>query len=403
MTQPRPEAPVRPQRIESHLDAIEAARRLAASFSEGAIERDRDRRLPFDEIAAYTASGLGTLTVPRAHGGPELGLRTLVDVFEIISAADASLGQIPQNQFGVVALLRDIGTPEQQSRFFADILAGHRIGNAGPEKGRRALTHNKTQLRRLDGKLVLTGERFYSTGAIFAHWIPTRAADEEGRPVQVWVRHDAPGVRVEDDWRSFGQRTTASGTVVFDHVAVEPADIIPVWKFADRPGLAGPISQLIQAAIDSGIARAALDDAAAFVRTRARPWMDSGLESVQDDPTIIHSFGALIADYHAAQAVLYEAAATLDAIGSRPVTAESSAAASVAVAEAKILTTQSALAAAETLFDLAGAASTRAGHALDRHWRNARVHTLHDPVRWKYHLIGNHQLNGALPARHQWN
>lgn len=403
MTRPRPEAPRRPQRIESHLEAIEAARRLAAAFSEGAIERDRDRRLPFDEIAAYTASGLGTLTVPRAHGGPELGLTTLVEVFEIISAADASLGQIPQNQFGVVALLRDIGTPEQQSRFFADILAGHRIGNAGPEKGRRAVTHNKTQLRHLDGKLVLTGERFYSTGAIFAHWIPTRAADEEGRLVQVWVRHDAPGVRVEDDWRSFGQRTTASGTVVFDHVAVEPADVIPVWRFADRPGLAGPISQLIQAAIDSGIARAALDDAADFVRTRARPWMDSGLESAQDDPTIIHSFGALIADHHAAQALLYEAAATLDAIGSRPVTAESSAAASVAVAESKILTTQSALDAAETLFDLAGSSSTRAGHALDRHWRNARVHTLHDPVRWKYHLIGNHQLNGALPARHQWN
>ena len=210
-------------------------------------------------------------------------------------------------------------------------------------------------------------------------------------------------MRVEDDWRSFGQRTTASGTVVFDHVAVEPADIIPVWQFADRPGLAGPISQLIQAAIDSGIAKAALDDAADFVRTRARPWMDSGLESAQDDPTIIHSFGALIADHHAAQAVLYEAAATLDAIAARPITADSSAAASVAVAEAKILTTESALAAAETLFDLAGAASTRAGHALDRHWRNARVHTLHDPVRWKYHLIGNHQLNGALPARHQWN
>ena len=164
---------MRPQRIESHLEAIEAARRLAAGFSEGAIERDRDRRLPYDEIAAYTASGLGTLTVPRAHGGPELGLNTLVEVFEIISAADASLGQIPQNQFGVVALLRDIGTPQQQSRFFADILAGHRIGNAGPEKGRRALTYNQTKLQRLDGRLVLTGERFYSTGAIFAHWIPT--------------------------------------------------------------------------------------------------------------------------------------------------------------------------------------------------------------------------------------
>ncbi|MGO1268529.1 MAG: hypothetical protein ACTMI6_04460, partial [Pseudomonas bubulae] len=38
----------------------------------------------------------------------------------------------------------------------------------------------------------------------------------------------------------------------------------------------------------------------------------------------------------------------------------------------------------------------------DRHWRNARVHTLHDPVRWKYHAIGAYRLNGTLPARHSW-
>jgi len=39
---------------------------------------------------------------------------------------------------------------------------------------------------------------------------------------------------------------------------------------------------------------------------------------------------------------------------------------------------------------------------LDRHWRNARTHTLHDPVRWKYHAIGNYYLNHILPARHAW-
>jgi alkylation response protein AidB-like acyl-CoA dehydrogenase len=48
-------------------------------------------------------------------------------------------------------------------------------------------------------------------------------------------------------------------------------------------------------------------------------------------------------------------------------------------------------------------AATRQNHNLDRHWRNARVHTLHDPVRWKYHLVGAYELNGAYPARHQWN
>ena len=36
----------------------------------------------------------------------------------------------------------------------------------------------------------------------------------------------------------------------------------------------------------------------------------------------------------------------------------------------------------------------------DRHWRNARTHTLHDPARWKYYAIGNYFLNGVIPLCH---
>ena len=131
--------------------------------------------------------------------------------------------------------------------------------------------------------------------------------------------------------------------------------------------------------------------------------MDSGLERAADDPTIIHEIGHLETELEAAQALLHHAAGILDALSVQPVTAETSAKASVAVAEAKILTTEIVLEASEKLFELAGTSATRAAHGLDRHWRNARVHTLHDPVRWKYHLLGNYYLNGALPVRHQWN
>ncbi len=398
---PAPATSVR--RIGTDAEAIDAASALAAQYATGAARRDRERILPWDEIEAYSASGLGAMTVPKAYGGPELSFVTLVRVFEILCAADPSLGQIPQNHFGVLALLRDLGSEEQKQRFYADILKGERIGNAGPERGRKMINQVTTRITAKSGGLRLSGRRFYSTGALFAHWIPTRAIDDEGRAVQVWARHDAPGVTVIDDWSSFGQRTTASGTVEFDDVPVEPVQVLPVWAAADRPGLWGPVSQIIQAAIDAGIARAAIDDAAAFVRDRARPWMDSGLARAADDPTIIHEIGQLETGFEAAQALLHYAAGLLDELSAGPVTAETSAQASVAVAEAKILTTEIALEASEKLFDLAGSSATRAANALDRHWRNARVHTLHDPVRWKYHLLGNYYLNGTYPARHQWN
>jgi alkylation response protein AidB-like acyl-CoA dehydrogenase len=208
---------------------------------------------------------------------------------------------------------------------------------------------------------------------------------------------------VIDDWSSFGQRTTASGSVELKNVAVDESLVFPVWSYGDRPGLAGPISQLIQAAIDAGIAAAALSDTVEFVRAKARPWMDSGVEAAADDPTIIHEIGHLYTELHAAQAVLHEAADVIDDVAAQPVNDASSARTSAAVAEAKILTTEAALEATEKLFDLAGSAATRAAHNLDRHWRNARVHTLHDPVRWKYHLLGQYHLNGVFPTRHQWN
>jgi alkylation response protein AidB-like acyl-CoA dehydrogenase len=113
--------------------------------------------------------------------------------------------------------------------------------------------------------------------------------------------------------------------------------------------------------------------------------------------------GQLQIEVAAAQQVLLHAARELDEIARHPVTDATSAEASIAVARAKILTTEAALNASEKLFALAGSSATREAHNLDRHWRNARVHTLHDPVRWKYHLLGNYLLNGVLPRRHQWN
>ncbi len=400
----RPSPPARPHLIRDDQEALDVAARLAERFVVGASERDAKRLLPWAEIDEYTASGLGGITIPKAFGGADVSNVTLAKVFEILCRADPALGQIPQNQFGVLALLKDVGSDAQKARIFGDVLnKGFRIGNAGPEKKTKSVAVSTTLLRSTPDGLRLTGRRFYSTGAIFAHWIPTRAVDEEGRAVQVWASYDAPGVAVIDDWSSFGQRTTASGSVEFADVPIDPELVFPVWSYADRPGLAGPISQLVQASIDSGIAAAAVGDAVAFVRDRARPWVDSGVSSAIDDPTIIHAVGSLYTDLHAAQAVLYDAAEKIDRIARDKVTDASSAMASVAVAEAKILTTEIALAATDQLFDLAGSSATREAHNLGRHWRNARVHTLHDPVRWKYHLIGKYELTGAYPARHQWN
>jgi alkylation response protein AidB-like acyl-CoA dehydrogenase len=55
--------------IRSDAEALEVARQLAAEFAVEAGVRDRERRLPWAELARYSASGLGGITVPREYGG----------------------------------------------------------------------------------------------------------------------------------------------------------------------------------------------------------------------------------------------------------------------------------------------------------------------------------------------
>ncbi|PPC61675.1 SfnB family sulfur acquisition oxidoreductase [Pantoea sp. ICBG 1758] len=381
--------------------AIQAAQSLAEQAKPGAVERDQQRIYPVDLLNQFTRLGLGSISVPRRFGGGGLDYQTLAEVFRIISASDPSLGQIPQNHFGLIQFILGEGEPEQQQTLLQAVVNGNRLGNGGPEKNTR---HTRDVQARLSGDgnaRFLTGEKFYSTGALFADILVTTALQDDDRPVMAFIPLPAPGAEIVDDWSGMGQRTTASGTVRLHQVAVDPAWIIPLPS-PEKPTLRGAVSQLIQAAIDAGIAQGALDDALAFVRDHSRPWVDAGVARNTDDPYILADIGRISTELSAANALLRRAARVLDATDPAALTAENSAAASIAVAEAKVLTTEIALRASEKLLEWGGSRATLLQHGLDRHWRNARTHTLHDPVRWKTHAIGNYYLNAVYPARHAW-
>ena len=388
--------------LRSDAEALQAARELAAIARPQAGKRDQQRKLPWAEVEQFTRSGLGSISIPREFGGPQVSFATIAEVFRIISAADPALGQIPQNQFGLLQLLRGAANDRQKEVLFGSVIDGWRIGNAGPERGTKNTLELKARITRQGDGYVITGQKFYSTGALFAHWVAVKAINDEGYPVLAFVRRGSPGLRIVDDWSGFGQRTTASGTVLLNEVPVEAELVVESWRLGDVPNIQGSVSQLIQAAIDAGIAEAAIEDAIAFVRDKARPWVDAGVERAGDDPYVIADIGRLKLELHAAQALLAKAARVLDEVSAAPVDAASAARASIAVAEAKVLTTEISLLASEKLLELSGSRATLAEFNLDRHWRNARVHTLHDPVRWKYHAIGAFHLNGTLPARHSW-
>lgn len=383
-------------------EALQAAHELAQAAREHAAQRDQQRKLPCSLVEQFTHSGLGSISIAREFGGPQVSFVTLAEVFAIISAADPALGQIPQNQVGILNLISSTATQTQKQQLFTSVLQGWRIGNAGPERGSKNTLDLKARITADGDEFVISGQKFYSTGALFAHWIAVKALNEDGKQVIAFVRRGTPGLRVVDDWSGFGQRTTASGTVLLNAVRVEAALVVDNWRLNETPNIQGAVSQLIQAAIDLGIARGAIADAISFVRERSRPWIDAKVQRNRDDPYVIADIGKLHIELHAAEALLRKAGRVLDEVSATTIDAQAAARASIAVAEAKVLSTELSLLASEKLFELAGSSATLAQFNLDRHWRNARVHTLHDPVRWKYHAIGAYRLNGTLPARHSW-
>ncbi|MBK5001635.1 SfnB family sulfur acquisition oxidoreductase [Pseudomonas sp. S31] len=384
--------------ITSDDQALAVTEEIAQQLRRDSALRDRERRLPHAELELFSRSGLWAISVPKAFGGAGVSNVTLAQVVARIAQADASLGQIPQNHFYALEVLRVNGSPEQQRRLYQEVLAGQRLGNALAELGTRTAHDRNTRLTRDGEGFRINGRKFYATGALYAQRIPTSVIDEQGVQQLAFVPASSAGLQVIDDWSGFGQRTTGSGSVVFDNVFVRAEDVVPFQSAFERPTPVGPLAQILHAAIDTGIARAAYEDALHFVRTRSRPWVDSGVDKASDDPLTLKSFGQLAIRLHASEALLERAGLYLDQ-AQQDSTENSVAAASIAVAEARAISTEIALATGTTLFELAGSQATLAEHNLDRHWRNARVHTLHDPVRWKYHAIGNYYLNAENPPR----
>jgi len=386
-------------RIQTHAEAVTAATELAAALAPGAPERDRNGAdvVPYEALALLDDSGLLGITVPAADGGPGLNPSTLAEVTRLIAAADSAIAQVPQAHYLLVDVLAAHGGAGTRNRLYPDVLAGRRLGNALAERGGKHAQDLKTRVTA--GRL--NGVKYYATGALTSAWIAVSALGEDGRLVLAFVPRDAAGVRVDTDWDVIGQRATISGTATFTDVPVELS--LDYSSAYEVPQQLGARAQLVHAAIEVGIAGGALADARDYLREKARPSTEAvraGASRAVEDPHIMYRYGRLATRVRAAEALLASAARTLDEIGLVPADAETAARGSLAVAAAKAFGSEVAVEAGSELFALCGTSSAASKYDLDRHWRNARTHSVHDPVDWKYHHLAAWELNDLRPPNH---
>ena len=383
--------------IQTDAEALQIAAELAEQFKQGAVQRDAERILPFEQIEAYSQSGLWAITVPKQYGGADVSSYTVAKIIALMSGVDGSIGQIPQNHFYALEVLRNTGSEQQKQKLYAEVLTGARFGNALAEFKPKNASIKQTSITKHEQGYVVSGEKFYCTGSLFAHRIPTLVKDDEQREFLAFIEQNSAGVELIDDWSGFGQRTTGSGTVKFTQVQVKTEDVIPFDTAFSSPTLVGPFAQIMHAAIEVGIARAAFEETIQRVK-QARPWIDAHVDHATQDPLTIYELGRVAVDVRASEVLLKQAAYSIEEARPHP-TAENIAKASLDVAKVRAHSSETALKASSKLIELAGSRGSQRQDGLDRFWRNARVHTLHDAARWKYYFIGQFVLNQTLPPR----
>lgn len=387
------------------VDIVEIARDLGRSLAREAADRDRDRRLPLAEMKQLLAAGIHAARVPRRYGGLGASFAEMSSALIEVARGDPNIAQSIQPHLNFLDVLQLDATEEQRQRWYGRILGGSLITNAFAERGGKFIGDISTRLVREGDRLLLRGRKFYCTGSLFADLLYVSARTDDGVRVFVVIPRDRAGFTIEDDWDGMGQRTTASGTAILDDVEVQADEVIRQPLFGKRRSFVGASAQIYHAAIDAGIALAALDDAVAYARSNARPMPESGVERQTDDPYVQHATGEMAVTAHQAEAMVARAAAILDRASQAQLSGSLAGEAlddllgqaSIAVAEAKASADAASLRVAEALFRVGSASATLRQHDLDRHWRNARTHTTHDPVSYKYKAVGDYLLNRRLP------
>jgi alkylation response protein AidB-like acyl-CoA dehydrogenase len=377
--------------------ALATVERLAQRFGETALERDRLGGTAKAERDALRESGLLALSIPEEFGGMGAPWALVFGAVRRIARVDPSLAHLFGFHHLLLATVRLFGQREQWALAYREAASQSLFwGNAlNPlDAGTRLIEQG--------GKLRLEGKKSFSSGALDSDRLIVSAHRDESSALVIGaIPSSRAGLVFNADWDNMGQRQTDSGSVEFKGVAIEPHELLldPGPLSSPFAALRPCIAQLSLSNVYLGIAQGALEAARDYTKTQRKPWLGSGVAQASEDPFVLHHYGSMWLQLEAARLLADDAALALDgAWREREALTEAGRGdAALRIAAAKVQTTQVSLDVSVRIFDVMGARSTTRRAAMDRFFRNARTHTLHDPVDYKLKELGDWALNQNLP------
>ena len=380
---------------------------LLAFIGEDASNRERERSLPFTMVDAIRQARLGALRVEAEAGGGGATNRELFETVIQLGDADPNVAHILRNHFTFVERFVRGATAPKHEKWRRAVVDGAIFG----------LAYGELEAARVGGKdanTVLTpegdgyrlnGTKYYSTGTLYSDYVLVRAKLPSDELASAIIPVTRAGVEIVDDWDGFGQRLTGSGTTIFRDVRVEADEVVPDTEgHFFTQSYTGPVPQLILTAINAGILRGILRDAAALVRRRERSYTHAPSDLPAEDPILQVTVGQIASNAFAAEATVLAAADSLDRLdraraGDQTGFDAATHEASLQTSKAKVIVDELATRSAGLLLDVGGASATKQSYNLDRHWRNARTLASHNPGTYKARAIGDHVINGTpLPV-----
>lgn len=380
-------------------DWIFIARELADRLAETASQRDIKGGHAGAERDLIRHTGLLNLSVPRRYGGADGSWTLVFEIVRCLAVADSAVAHLFAFHHLQVATVLLYGNDLQKQQLLQrTVKAGLFWGNALNPRDRRCVA-----TAHADGSYTFDGDKAFCSGSVGADYLSVSAWHEDSDSLVIAaIPVDRTGVTVHGDWDAIGQRQTDSGSVSFERVRIEPNEVlVPAGEPAHPKGqLRSCIAQLVLVNLYIGLGEGALNKARELTLHKAKAWSAAAVDTASDDPFIQLRYGRLWVKLRAAQVLAGNAAKLLDELffPGVAITEADRGRVAIAVAEAKVAAHDVSLEASSELFELGGTASVRKNDNLDRFWRNARTHTLHDPIDYKLRDLGRWAISGDYPV-----
>ncbi|OAH57696.1 MULTISPECIES: acyl-CoA dehydrogenase family protein [Bacillaceae] len=385
---------------ETKRDYLQIANSLAMEFAKTAIERDKRGGTAKVERDLLRDSGLLSLLIPTSLGGKGEEWKTVFQLTRELAKVDGSIAHLFGYHFLCLTSVHLFGSQQQKEKLYAETAEKNLFwGNAFNPRDENLL------LKKEGSQWLLSGKKSFCSGAKDSDRLLISAkSPDHDRPIIAVIPTNRTGIIIKDDWDSFGQRQTDSGTVLFNEVLLKKEEVLDFHEQHLEslfPTLRTHIAQTILVHVMLGVAEGAFEEAKNYTKKVTRPWLTSHVEKATSDPYTIRQYGELFVQLKASAALAQHAADALQDVWGKEwsLTDQERGECGIVIATAKVSVAKTALEVTNRMFEVMGARATSAQYQFDRFWRNVRTHTLHDPIDYKIRDIGNWALNDQLPEK----